>query len=63
MPKNKRLDEEDVYELFSDLLESMTASAIVEPRSRLNTDADRMARPFRWIPRPNSCNVKHRKYI
>lgn len=46
---DKHLSDEDVYKLFSNLLESMTAPAIVELRNRLTPGANIIARPFRWI--------------
>lgn len=53
MSENKHLSDEYVYELFCNLLESMTAPAIAELRSRLTPDANIIARPFRWILMPD----------
>ncbi|KAI5456861.1 hypothetical protein BGZ63DRAFT_428301 [Mariannaea sp. PMI_226] len=52
VPENKRMTGEDVYSLFSDLLDSMTAPAIVELRSRLKPDSVLIGRPFNWILLP-----------
>ena len=53
VPENKRMRDDDVYEMFSGLLDSMTAPAIVELRSRLNSDSNLIGRPFRWILLPD----------
>ena len=53
IPENKRMSNEDLYEMFSSLLDSMTAPAIVELRSRLNADATLIGRPFQWVLLPN----------
>ena len=53
IPDNKRLKDEDIYDMFRDLLDSMTAPAVVELRTRLNADATLIARPFRWILLPD----------
>ncbi|KAL3460093.1 hypothetical protein BJX64DRAFT_290578 [Aspergillus heterothallicus] len=47
--ESTRLTSEETYQRFSNLLDSMTAPAIVELRQRLNRDSDLIARPFRWI--------------
>ena len=44
-----RMSKEEVYALFTKLLDSYTAPAIVELRSRLTPDADLICRPFEWI--------------
>ena len=51
-PENKRLTSEEIYHLFRDLLDSMTAPAIVELRQRFHPDSDIIARPFKWILLP-----------
>jgi 2-polyprenyl-6-methoxyphenol hydroxylase-like FAD-dependent oxidoreductase len=50
--ENKRMTDEDIYGLFSSLLNSMTAPAIVELRNRLRTDSILIGRPFNWIMLP-----------
>lgn len=54
MPDFKRLSEQEVYALFARLLDSFTAPAMIELRSRLRPDSDLICRPFNWImlPRP-----------
>lgn len=48
------LEKTEVYALFTDLLDSFTAPAIVELRSRLTPDAELIARPFESILVPGS---------
>ena len=48
-PEYVRLSNEEVYALFSRLLDSYTAPAIVELRKRLTPEADLICRPFEWI--------------
>jgi 2-polyprenyl-6-methoxyphenol hydroxylase-like FAD-dependent oxidoreductase len=48
-PENIRLTSDEIYHRFSNLLDSMTAPAIIELRQRLHRDSDLVARPFRWI--------------
>lgn len=49
MPEFKRMPDADVHALFTRLLDSYTAPAMVELRSRLTPDADLICRPFEWI--------------
>lgn len=49
LPEDEKMSQEEVYQLFGKLLDSMTAPAMVELRSRLNRDSDLIARPFKWI--------------
>lgn len=44
-----RMTKEEVFSLFTKLLESYTAPAIVELRERLTPDSDLICRPFEWI--------------
>lgn len=53
-PENKHLSDEYLYELFSKLLDSMTAPAMVELRTRLKPDSQLIGRPFRSIFVPDS---------
>jgi len=43
------MSQEEVHALFARLLDSYTAPAMVELRSRLTPDADLICRPFDWI--------------
>lgn len=54
IPQWKWMDYPEVHALFASLLDSYTAPAIVELRSRLTADADLIARPFEWllVPQP-----------
>lgn len=52
IPEQKRFSNREVHDLFASLLDSMTAPAIVELRRRLSTDAELIARLFRWILLP-----------
>lgn len=54
IPEWKRLSRDEVFSLFTRLIESYTAPAIVELRSRLTPDAQLIGRPFEWIllPKP-----------
>ena len=52
MPEWKRLSHEEVFSLFTRLIESYTAPAIVELRSRLTPDADLIGTAFQWILMP-----------
>ena len=54
MPEWKHLSRDEVCALFTRLLDSYTAPAIVELRSRLKPDARLIGRPFEWLllPRP-----------
>jgi 2-polyprenyl-6-methoxyphenol hydroxylase-like FAD-dependent oxidoreductase len=52
IPENKWMSDEEVYVLFSKLLDSYTAPAIVELRRRLKSGANLIGRPFRWILLP-----------
>jgi 2-polyprenyl-6-methoxyphenol hydroxylase-like FAD-dependent oxidoreductase len=52
MAEQKHLDEDDVRALFTRLLDSYTAPAAVELRSRLTADATLIGRPFRWLLLP-----------
>lgn len=49
MPEFKRMSDAEVYALYTRLLDSYTAPAIVELRSRLTPDSDLICRPFDWI--------------
>ncbi|NED79098.1 2-polyprenyl-6-methoxyphenol hydroxylase, partial [Streptomyces sp. SID11233] len=49
LPAGTRLSEDDTFALFTRLLDSYTAPAVVELRRRLRRDADLIARPFEWI--------------
>ena len=44
-----RMTNEEVFSLFTRLLDSYTAPAIVELRKRLTPEADLICRPFEWI--------------
>ncbi len=44
-----RLSKEEVFALFTKLLDSYTAPAIVELRQRLTPESDLICRPFEWI--------------
>ena len=48
-PERVRMTNEEVYSLFTRLLDSYTAPAIVELRKRLKPDSDLICRPFEWI--------------
>ncbi len=54
MPEWKHLSHDEVFSLFTRLLESYTAPAVVELRSRLTPDAQLIGRPFEWLllPKP-----------
>ena len=54
MPEWKRLSHDEVFSLFTRLIESYTAPAIVELRSRLTPDSQLIGRPFEWLllPKP-----------
>ena len=52
MPEFRRMDDAEVHALFARLLDSYTAPAMVELRSRLTTDANLICRPFEWILLP-----------
>ncbi len=49
IPERVHLTDEDVHALFTRLLDSYTAPAVVEMRRRLTPDADLIGRPFEWI--------------
>ena len=53
VPENKRMGEEEVKQMFTSLLDSMTAPAVVELRRRLGSDAQLIGRPFRWLLLPD----------
>ena len=53
MSEHCRLSEEKIHELFSGLLDSVTAPQVFELRSRLKSDANLIGRPFRWILVPD----------
>lgn len=53
MPEQRWLSDEEVRAMFTDLLDSMTAPAIVELRSRLTDSAQLIGRPFEWILVPD----------
>ncbi|MES2258171.1 MAG: FAD-dependent monooxygenase [Pseudomonadota bacterium] len=52
MPEQKRLSGQEVHALFSELLDSFTAPAVLELRRRLTPDSDLICRPFTWILLP-----------
>jgi 2-polyprenyl-6-methoxyphenol hydroxylase-like FAD-dependent oxidoreductase len=54
MPEWKHLSHEEVFSLFTRLLDSYTAPAIVELRSRLSPDAQLIGTSFQWllVPKP-----------
>ncbi|MFJ4771118.1 FAD-dependent monooxygenase [Streptomyces uncialis] len=52
MPEPVRMSGEEVFALFSRLLDSYTAPAMVELKRRLTPDADLICRPFEWILLP-----------
>ncbi len=49
-----RKTDSEVFTLFSDLLESYTAPAIVELRERLSSDHEIICRPFEWVFLPDT---------
>jgi len=48
-PERVRLDDQEVHALFAKLLDSYTAPAVVELRSRFTPDSEVICRPFEWI--------------
>ena len=52
IPDRVRMSDQEVFSLFARLLDSYTAPAMVELRSRLTPDADLIGRPFEWILLP-----------
>ena len=54
IPEIRWMDKAEVHALFTELLDSFTAPAIVEMRSRLTPDAELIARPFEWLLVPDS---------
>lgn len=54
MPEWQRMSDSEVHALFARLLDSYTAPAMVELRSRLTADSDLICRPFEWtlLPKP-----------
>ena len=53
MPEWRWLSDEEVRAQFQRLLDSFTAPAIVELRSRLTPDAQLIGRPFEWLLLPD----------
>ena len=53
MPEWRWLSDEEVRAMFLDLLDSMTAPAIRELRSRVTDDSQFIGRPFEWILVPD----------
>jgi 2-polyprenyl-6-methoxyphenol hydroxylase-like FAD-dependent oxidoreductase len=53
MPEWRMLSDADVRAIFLDLLDSMTAPAIRELRSRLTEESVLIGRPFEWIMMPD----------
>ncbi len=51
-PERVRLSDQEVNALFAKLLDSYTAPAIVELRSRFTPDSEVICRPFEWISLP-----------
>lgn len=49
IPEQKWMEAPEVHALFTKLLDSFTAPAVVELRRRLGADADLVARPFEWL--------------
>lgn len=54
VPQFRWMEKTEVHALFTDLLDSFTAPAIVELRSRLTPEAELIARPFESILVPGS---------
>ncbi len=54
IPEFRWMDKADVHALFTQLLDSFTAPAVVELRRRLTPDADIIARPFEWLLVPGN---------
>ncbi|MEG3143154.1 FAD-dependent monooxygenase [Sphingomonas sp. RT2P30] len=54
MPEWRWLTDDDVRTIFLDLLDSMTAPAIRELRSRVTDESEFIGRPFEWIMVPGS---------
>jgi 2-polyprenyl-6-methoxyphenol hydroxylase-like FAD-dependent oxidoreductase len=54
IPEFRWMDKTEVHSLFTDLLDSFTAPAIVELRGRLKPDAELIARPFEWLLVPDN---------
>lgn len=54
VPEFRWMDKAEVHSLFTELLGSFTAPAIVELRRRLTPEADLIARPFEWLLVPDS---------
>ncbi len=54
MPERKHLTHDEVFSLFTRLMDSYTAPAVVELRSRLTPDAQPIGTSFQWIllPKP-----------
>lgn len=52
-PDRTHLTDDDVHALFTELLDSYTAPAVVELRRRLTPDAEVICRPFDWILVPD----------
>jgi 2-polyprenyl-6-methoxyphenol hydroxylase-like FAD-dependent oxidoreductase len=52
VPEWARKTDEEVLSMFTDLLDSYTAPAVVELRRRLTPDAELICRPFEWILLP-----------
>lgn len=48
-PVRRRIEGAELYELFAKLLDSYTAPAVKELRSRLTPDSELICRPFEWI--------------
>ena len=49
IPEVKKFSSEETHALFKNLLESCSAPAVVELRSRLTPQSNLIARPFYWI--------------
>jgi 2-polyprenyl-6-methoxyphenol hydroxylase-like FAD-dependent oxidoreductase len=54
IPAFRWLEKAEVHALFTELLDSFAAPAVVELRSRLNPDSEVIARPFEWLLVPDS---------
>ncbi|MEO5734450.1 MAG: FAD-dependent monooxygenase [Rubrivivax sp.] len=53
MPEFRWMEKAEVHALFAGLLDSFTAPAVVELRSRLTLNADLIGRPFEWLLVPD----------
>ena len=49
MPQWKRMSDEEVFDLYTQLIGSYSAPAVLELKSHLNRQSDLICRPFEWI--------------